>query len=258
MIAWCMRYCTVSRRAMSRPIMVDQPLEEADAETFGRRLLADDRRRQLAMIAGQHQAVAAQERNPAARLGALAGLVDHDQIEPPRAEQLAIEAGRRGADHGGRIRECSRPPAAPAAGRRPAAIGRPRAAASARPASARRARCLPASRNRLIACLTSLRASRTSRCSSTSRSSVCSRSSGSTRAGWPSRTARSPNANSRSKDVIDGQVARRAGQHLLAAADRLADHLDDGRRLAGAGRAVDQAHVAGGQGELHGVDLRSR
>ena len=60
-------------------------------------------------------------------------------------------------------------------------------------------RCRLASRKRLIACLTSLRANRTSRCASTSRSSVCSRSSGNTRAGCPSRTTRSPKPSSRSK-----------------------------------------------------------
>ena len=57
------------------------------------------------------------------------------------------------------------------------------------------------------------------------------------------------------EDVIDRQVARGAGQDLAAAADRLADDLHDGRRLAGAGRAVDQPHVAGRQGELHGIEL---
>ena len=58
------------------------------------------------------------------------------------------------------------------------------------------------------------------------------------------------------KDVIDRHIARRTGQHFPPATNRLANDFDDGRRLAGAGRAVDQADVAGGQGELHGVDLR--
>ncbi len=57
------------------------------------------------------------------------------------------------------------------------------------------------------------------------------------------------------EDVVDRQVARGAGQDLAAAADRLADDLHDGRRLAGAGRAVDQADVAGREGELHGIEL---
>ena len=88
-----------------RSVMADQPLEEARAKTGRRGLLADDRGRQLTMIAGQHEAVAAQERDPTARLGALARLVNYHEIEAPRAEELAIDAGGRGADHRRRIQD---------------------------------------------------------------------------------------------------------------------------------------------------------
>ena len=87
------------------PIVADESLEEAGTKPFGGRLLADNGGRQLAMIAGKHQAVAAQQRDPAARLGALAGLVDDHQVETPRAQQLAVDAGGRGADHGGRVED---------------------------------------------------------------------------------------------------------------------------------------------------------
>ena len=49
------------------------------------------------MVAGQHDAVAAQQRNPAARLRRLARLVDHQQVEPAPAEHLGVQAGRRRA-----------------------------------------------------------------------------------------------------------------------------------------------------------------
>ena len=91
---------------------------------------------------------------------------------------------------------------------------------------------------------------------STSRSSVCSRSSGITRAGCPSRTARSPCGQQALEQIVDRHVARCAGQHLVAAAHGPADQLDHGGRLAGAGRTVNEGHVAGRQGELHGVELR--
>ena len=51
---------------------------------------------------------------------------------------------------------------------------------------------------------------------------------GSTRAGCPRRTARSPKRQQPLEDVVDGQVAQGAGQHLAAPADRLADDLDHG------------------------------
>ena len=117
-------------------------------------------------------------------------------------------------------------------------------------------RYLPASRKRLIACLTSLRASFTSRMLLHEQIErvLAQLRQHAGRMAQPDR----PLAEFQQllEDVIDRQVARGAGQHLPPAADRLANHLDDGRRLAGAGRAVDQAHVAGGKGELHGIDLR--
>ena len=57
------------------------------------------------------------------------------------------------------------------------------------------------------------------------------------------------------EDVVHGQVARGAGQHPAAPANRLPDDLHHDPRLAGAGRAVDQAHVAGGEGKLHRLPL---
>ena len=45
------------------------------------------------------------QRYPAARLGALASLVDDAQVETPRAEQLAIQTGGGGAEHAGRVED---------------------------------------------------------------------------------------------------------------------------------------------------------
>ncbi len=58
------------------------------------------------------------------------------------------------------------------------------------------------------------------------------------------------------EDVIDAQIARRAGQHLGAAADGLANQLHDRRGFARAGRAMNDRHVVGLQGEPHGLALR--
>ena len=88
------------------------------------------------------------------------------------------------------------------------------------------------------------------------RSSVCSRSCGSTRAGWPRRTALFAVGQQAFEQVVHRQVARRTRQHLVAAAHRLANQLDDRGRLAGAGRAVDDGQVAGRQGQPHRLALR--
>ena len=58
------------------------------------------------------------------------------------------------------------------------------------------------------------------------------------------------------QQIIDGEVARRAGQHFFAAGDCLADQLDDRRRLAGAGRAVNDRHVGGCEREFDRFILR--
>ena len=92
-----MRYCTSSRRASSRPCSSASRSNRLTPKPCPPGLVAEHGRRQLAMVAGQHHALGPQQRNPAARLGALAGLVDHGQIEPPGAEQFVVEAGRRRA-----------------------------------------------------------------------------------------------------------------------------------------------------------------
>ena len=58
------------------------------------------------------------------------------------------------------------------------------------------------------------------------------------------------------QQVVHRQVARGTGQHLLAAAHRLADHLDDRGRLARARRPVQDRQVVGRQGEAHRLVLR--
>ena len=92
-------------------------------------------------------------------------------------------------------------------------------------------------------------------CRSTSRSSVWARSSGSTRAGCPSRTARSPNFNSRSKTLSTAQVARGAGQNPAAPPHCLPNDLHRNPRLARARRPVNEAHIPGREGELHRLPL---
>ncbi len=57
------------------------------------------------------------------------------------------------------------------------------------------------------------------------------------------------------EQVIDGQIAGGADQDFLAAANGVTDQLDEGRRLAGAGRTVDDGHILRGQGEPHGFAL---
>src|SRR5277367_4577162 len=51
------------------------------------------------MIAGQNDALRAQQRNPAARLGTLTGLVDDQQIKTPPTDDLAVQAGRGAAQN---------------------------------------------------------------------------------------------------------------------------------------------------------------
>ncbi len=63
------------------------------------------------------------------------------------------------------------------------------------------------------------------------------------------------------ENIVHAQVARGAGQHLLSPPHGLPDHLHHGGGLARARRPVDQPHVAGGKGELdgralHGVEAR--
>lgn len=58
------------------------------------------------------------------------------------------------------------------------------------------------------------------------------------------------------EEIIDGEVAGGAGEDLFATAGGLADELDDGGGFASAGRAVNDGHVASGEGELDGRNLR--
>lgn len=55
--------------------------------------------------------------------------------------------------------------------------------------------------------------------------------------------------------IVDCDVARRAGEHLLAASHHLPQELDEGRGLAGARWPMDQGHVLGLQREVHRVAL---
>jgi hypothetical protein len=57
------------------------------------------------------------------------------------------------------------------------------------------------------------------------------------------------------EDVVYGQIARGAGQHLFATVDRPTDYFYNGSRFASARRPVNQGHIAGGQGEPHGLPL---
>ena len=47
------------------------------------------------MVAGQDDAARAEERNPAGGFDGLRGLVNHDEIERPIAEELIVEAGEK-------------------------------------------------------------------------------------------------------------------------------------------------------------------
>ena len=157
------------------------------------------------MIAGQHDAIGTQQRNPAARLGALAGLVDDRQIEAACPEQFVVEPGRGRAENVGRIENLL-----DRLRFQPARIGQQRLGfgriSRRAPGSGLALVVRAAWRNRAKASLTSLRASRTSSWRSTSRSSVCVRNSGITRAGCPSRTTRSPCASSRSKRLSTARL----------------------------------------------------
>ena len=208
----------------------------------------------LAMVAGEHETIAAQQRNPAARFGALAGLVDHHEIKTPRAQQLAVDAGGRGADHRGRIEDALRglqfhfP-----------RVGQERAGIVAKLfpfAGLRRGPPLPAGlakeAHRLLDQLAGQPHVAMTLHEEIERMLAQLRQ----HAGrMPQPHDPLAETEQAFEDVVDGQVARGAGQHLAAAADRLANDFHDGRRLAGAGRAVDQADIAGRQGELHGVEL---
>ena len=187
-------------------VQTDQPLQQADAEALARGLLRQHRRRQLAVVAGQHDAVAAQQRHPAARLRRLTRLVDDQQVEAPAAEHFAVQPRGRRAQDRGRVRGCVRRPGPPGGGRRRAARGPPGACRGGRRVRAWPASTCAALRNRANASFTNLRAWRTSGWSSTIRSSVCSRSCGRTRAGWPRRTACSPWASSRSSRLSTARL----------------------------------------------------
>ena len=57
MIASCMRYWTFNRRE-TLAVQGDESFHQADAETLFRRLAGQHGRRQLQMVAGQHDAAA--------------------------------------------------------------------------------------------------------------------------------------------------------------------------------------------------------
>src|SRR5262245_18093442 len=57
------------------------------------------------MIAGQNQALTAQERQPAGRLRALACLSDRCKVEGSLSKQLDIKAGKRGTDDGRHVED---------------------------------------------------------------------------------------------------------------------------------------------------------
>ena len=206
------------------------------------------------MIAGQHEAIAAQERDPAARLRALAGLVDDDEIKSPRAQQLAVDARRRGANH------CRRPEDAfDGLKLHPAGIGQERTGVVAKLpplAGLRRGPTLPAGLAKKAHRLLDELAGQLHVAMSLDEQIERMLAKFRQHAGRMPQP-HDPLAETQQplEDVVDRQVARGAGQHLTAAADRLADDFHDGRGLAGAGRAVDQADVAGREGELHGIEL---
>ena len=58
------------------------------------------------------------------------------------------------------------------------------------------------------------------------------------------------------EQVVHGQIAGGADQHLVAATHGLTDQFHERRGLARAGRAVDHGHVGRGQGEADGLALR--
>ena len=58
------------------------------------------------------------------------------------------------------------------------------------------------------------------------------------------------------EEVVDGQIAGGAGQHLLPAADCPANQLHHGGRFAGAWRPVKESDVSGRQRKADGLPLR--
>ena len=231
MIAACIRYCTVSSRATSgRSRPTSRSIRLTDKPALGR-LRRDDRRRQLAVVAGEDELVRPQQRHPARRLGGLARLVDHREVEPPLAEQLAVEAGERGADDAGLVQH-------PLDGEGFELAGFARAVSRASRRSAafspglRLARVhLSAWRNRANASRATLRACRASGCFSARMSMARARSSGTTRAGWPEPHRQFAGREQLFEQVIDRVVARAQASTRVAARDRLPDELDHGRGL---------------------------
>ena len=71
-----------------RAVKADNPFHQTDGQAPFGRFGGEDRRRQLAVIAGQDDPVCPQEREPAGRFGRLAGLVDDGQVEPSRTEDV--------------------------------------------------------------------------------------------------------------------------------------------------------------------------
>ena len=57
------------------------------------------------------------------------------------------------------------------------------------------------------------------------------------------------------RDPVDGHVALGTDQDLVFAAEGLVDGLDEGRGLAGAGRAMDNGNVFGAEDFIHRILL---
>ena len=85
----------------------DEPFEQADAKAGALRMGRQDRGRELAVVAGEDDALRAQERYPAARLSALAGLVDHREVELAALEDLVLRTGAGGEDDLRRVEDRS-------------------------------------------------------------------------------------------------------------------------------------------------------
>ena len=247
MIAACMRYCTVSRRVTAAPYSATSRSIRLTPKPCAGRLGRQDRRRQLAVVAGQDQrgrrAAAA---SSSAGSVALARLVDHHQVEAAVAEQLAVQAGERGAQHRRAVEDALDGLAPPAGGRRRAGRGPPGACRGvlARLAAWPASTCRPGGTGRTPPCAI-LRACRASACSSTSRSSVCSRSVGqhAGRVAEPHRLARRRRAAVRAGCPRPGCSGRRPAPARRA---RTAWRISSTTVvvLPVPGRPVDDGHVA--------------
>ncbi len=213
-----------------------------------------DRGRQLAVVAGQHYPIAPLQGHPAAWFGALACLVDHAEIESPRAQQVAVQAGRGRAQDVGVVQDVF--------------SGLPLQTPGVRQQAPGLLACLlPLARlwlgPRILACLSEqphglfdqLVGQSDIRMVLHQEIEGVASEIGHDTGGVPETYGLLPGCHQAFEDVVHGQVARRAGQDLLAAPDHPADQFDDRGGLSGARRTVDQGYVTGSQGELNGLSL---